>query len=110
MKVLFESAFNINRNINKLVNQDAINSFGKTLYQGDNANYSISLFQNYLIEPNEKVKIFLQHLGQPLYIGQKIILKMVILEWLMFITVQNYFSAFYQDTLTFFQMIKMQKI
>ena len=66
MKVLFESAFNINRNINKLVNQDAINSFGKTLYQGDNANYAISLFQNNLIEPNESVKIFLQHIGQAL--------------------------------------------
>ena len=58
MRVLFESAFTINKNINKLVNQEAINSFGKTLYQGDNANYCISLFQNYLIEPNEKVKIF----------------------------------------------------
>ena len=66
MRVLFESALSINRNINKLVNQEAINSFGKTLYQGDNANYCISLFQNYLIEPNEKVKIFLQHLGQAL--------------------------------------------
>ena len=49
-----------------MVNQEAINSFGKTLYQGDNANYSISLFQNYLIEPNEKIKIFLQHLGHAL--------------------------------------------
>ncbi len=64
MKTLFESALKINKNIKKLINQDAINSFGQTLYQGDNANYCISLFQDYLVEPDNSTKLFLSDLGQ----------------------------------------------
>ena len=66
MKNLFESISSINRDLKKLLSQEAINNFGKTTYQGDNANYSISLFQDQLIQPNENVKKFLYYMGKSL--------------------------------------------
>ena len=48
MKSLFQSIFTINKNLKKLISEEAINSFDHSLYQGDNANYCISLFQDYL--------------------------------------------------------------
>ena len=43
MKILFESAFTINKEIKKLINKEALESFSNSIYQGDNANYCISL-------------------------------------------------------------------
>ena len=63
MTHIYQSALTIKQHLDKLINQEAINSFGKTLYQGDNANYCISLFQNNLIEPNENSKYFLSEIG-----------------------------------------------
>ena len=64
MKIFFESVISINRDLKKLLSQEAINNFGKTTFQGDNANYSISLFQDQLISPNENIKKFLFYLGK----------------------------------------------
>ena len=58
MKILFESAFAINQEIKKLINKEALESFSNSIYQGDNANYCISLFHDYLIDPNESNKNF----------------------------------------------------
>jgi len=66
MKIFFESVISINRDLKKLLSQEAINNFGKTTFQGDNANYSISLFQDQLISPNENIKKFLFYLGKSL--------------------------------------------
>ena len=38
MKKLFDSLVSINHDLKKLISQEAINNFGKTSYQGDNAN------------------------------------------------------------------------
>ena len=66
MKILFESAFTINQEIKKLINKEALNSFSNSIYQGDNANYCISLFHDYLIDPNETNKNFLFYMGENL--------------------------------------------
>ena len=66
MSHILKSSIIINQNLKKLINPEAINSLGKTFYQGDNANYSISLFQDNLIEPNENTKLFLSQLGNSL--------------------------------------------
>ena len=66
MKIFFESVISINHDLKILLSQEAINSFGKTSYQGDNANYSISLFQDQLIQPNENTKKFLYYMGKSL--------------------------------------------
>ena len=64
MKILFESAFTINQEIKKLINKEALESFSNSVYQGDNANYCISLFHDYLIDPNESNKNFLFYIGK----------------------------------------------
>ena len=66
MKILFESAFAINQEIKKLINKEALDSFSNSIYQGDNANYCISLFHDYLIDPNESNKNFLFYMGNKL--------------------------------------------
>ena len=66
MKSLFHSIFTINKHLKKLISEEAINSFDKSIYQGDNANYCVSLFQDNLIDPNENIKLFLSHVGQSL--------------------------------------------
>ena len=66
MKIIFESAFSINREIKKLINKEALDSFSNSIYQGDNANYCISLFHDYLIDPNESNKKFLFYMGNNL--------------------------------------------
>ena len=66
MKILFESAFTINREIKKLINKEALESFSNSIYQGDNANYCVSLFHDFLIEPNETNKNFLFYMGENL--------------------------------------------
>ena len=66
MKILFESAFAINQEIKKLINKEALNSFSNSIYKGDNANYCISLFHDYLIDPNESNKNFLFYMGNKL--------------------------------------------
>ena len=66
MKILFESAFTINQEIKKLINKEALESFSNSIYQGDNANYCISLFHDFLIDPNETNKNFLFYMGENL--------------------------------------------
>lgn len=66
MSHLYQSAFIINKKLKKLINTESINSFGKTFYQGDNANYCISLFHDNLIEPDDNTKQFLSQLGRRL--------------------------------------------
>tara|TARA_B100000963_G_scaffold144202_1_gene125625 strand:+ start:3551 stop:5086 length:1536 start_codon:yes stop_codon:yes gene_type:complete len=66
MKILFESVFTINQEIKKLINKEALDSFSNSIYQGDNANYCISLFHDYLIDPNETNKNFLFYMGKKL--------------------------------------------
>ncbi len=67
MTHIYQSALNIKKNLDKLINPEAITSFEKSLYQGDNANYCISLFQDNLIEPNENSKSFLSEIGKSLF-------------------------------------------
>ena len=50
MKILFESAFTINQEIKRLINKEGLESFSNSIYQGDNANYCVSLFHDFLIE------------------------------------------------------------
>jgi hypothetical protein len=71
MKKFFDSVVSINRDLKKLISQEAINNFGKTSYQGDNANYSISVFQDHLIQPNENIKKFLYYMGKSLITWSK---------------------------------------
>ena len=71
MKKFFDSVVSINHDLKKLISQEAINNFGKTSYQGDNANYSISVFQDYLIQPNENIKKFLYYMGKSLITWSK---------------------------------------
>ena len=68
MRLLFESALTIRTEIKKLINLEVINNFNNPNYQGDTANYCISLFQDCLVKPDKKTKIFLQHLGKGLII------------------------------------------
>ena len=67
MKILFESALTINREIKKLISKDALSSFSTTDYQGDNANYCTSLFSDHLIDPNESNRMFLLYMGKQLF-------------------------------------------
>ena len=62
MKALCQSVFEINKEIKKLINKEALKSFTNSSYQGDNANYSTSLFHDYFIDPNETTKLFLHKL------------------------------------------------
>ncbi len=66
MKTLFESALTINQGIKRLINKEALDSFSNSIYQGDNANYCISLFHDYLVDPNESIKNFLFYMGKNL--------------------------------------------
>ncbi len=66
MKILFESAFTINQEIKRLINKEGLESFSNSIYQGDNANYCISLFHDYFIDPNESNKNFLFYMGKNL--------------------------------------------
>ena len=67
MKILFESALTINREVKKLISKDALSSFSTTNYQGDNANYCTSLFSDHLIDPNESNRMFLLYMGKQLF-------------------------------------------
>ena len=66
MKSVIDSAFIISSEIKKLISTSVLNNFDNYIYQGDNANYCISLFQENLINPNDKNKEFLYNLGQAL--------------------------------------------
>ncbi len=66
METIINSSKIISSSLKNLICNEAIEYFDQAKYQGDNASYCISLFEEYYINKDENIKLFLSDLGKSL--------------------------------------------
>ena len=67
MRSLFESVCTISTELNTISIEGIPSKIKDLKYRGDNANFAISLFQEYLVNPSIQIKNFLSDLGEEVF-------------------------------------------
>ena len=67
MKNLYEAISSISAELNEISKENIPTEIRNLKYRGDNANFSITIFQEYLINPNTQIKNFLSTLAETVF-------------------------------------------
>ena len=67
MENLFRAVCIISAELNEISKESSLSEIGNLKYRGDNANFSISIFQEYFINPNSQIKDFLTIVGETVF-------------------------------------------